>query len=226
MHAQGKNEPAKDRRARRCASCPFWWTFLACGCCLVALGCAGDIRRPGGDPLFGGAPPLPNGSKAPPPANQSAAAGPLPALPAPNATASTAALASGPAAPVDGRHDLQIGDSRPQPPGQTWSGPPAAGNTVLQPPQPALIPTASQSVAPAFAPASTARLTSYEQARGQLQARNVAWFRLETGDQGSYKFSCSIPNRQNPNLSRTYEAQGPTELAAIQVVLEQIDKER
>jgi hypothetical protein len=69
-------------------------------------------------------------------------------------------------------------------------------------------------------------LTSYEQARAQLQARNVAWFRLETGEPSGYKFSCSIPNRQNRNLSRTFEAQAQTELAAIQAVLEQIDKEQ
>jgi hypothetical protein len=58
-------------------------------------------------------------------------------------------------------------------------------------------------------------------------ARGITWFRLETADDaGGYKFSCSIPNRQNRLINRTYEAQAPSELAAIQAVLDQIDKER
>jgi hypothetical protein len=89
-----------------------------------------------------------------------------------------------------------------------------------------LIPPAPHGAAPALAPAAATRLASYEQARAQLQARGVTWFRLETSDQGGYQFSCSIPNRQNKNLSRNYETQAQTELAAIQAALEQIDKEQ
>jgi hypothetical protein len=41
---------------------------------------------------------------------------------------------------------------------------------------------------------------------------------------GEWQFSCSIPNRQNPNVNRQYRATAATELAAIQAVLDQIDK--
>jgi hypothetical protein len=69
-------------------------------------------------------------------------------------------------------------------------------------------------------------LASYEQAKALLQARGVSWFRLETTDQGGYKFSCSIPNPQNRNLHHTFEAEAQTELAAIQAVLDRIDREK
>jgi hypothetical protein len=228
MQAQGKNQPRADWQPYRPRSCPFWWLSLSCGLCLIPLGCAGPNRTSSGDPLFGGAPPLSNGAKTAPASNQRAATGPVPALPAPNATASNAALASGTVQPVDGRHDLQIGDSRPPPAGPAWAGQPASGNTVLQPPQPAplLNPTTTRGAAPAFTPAVPARLASYEQAKAQLQSRGVTWFRLETGEQGGFTFSCSIPNRQNRNINHTFEAQAQTELAAIQAVLEQIDKEQ
>jgi hypothetical protein len=71
-----------------------------------------------------------------------------------------------------------------------------------------------------------ARLDTFEQARAQLETRGISWYRLETGDSGTYKFSCSVPNRQNRMVSRTYEAQAGSELAAIQAVLDQIDRER
>jgi len=49
---------------------------------------------------------------------------------------------------------------------------------------------------------------TYEGAQAQLTARGVTWQRLETwGDQGDWKFTCSIPNKQNPYISRTYEAE-------------------
>jgi hypothetical protein len=70
------------------------------------------------------------------------------------------------------------------------------------------------------------RLASFEQAKAQLSARGISWYRLETGESGAYKFSCSIPNPQNRMISRTHEAQAPSELAAIQAVLDQIDRER
>jgi hypothetical protein len=55
----------------------------------------------------------------------------------------------------------------------------------------------------------------------------VTWQRLETtGAQGEWQFSCSLPNRQNPSISHTYQAQGHDPLAAIKAVLEQIDREQ
>ena len=227
MQGQDKNQPMGGGRSQGARSCPFWWVALACGCCFVGPGCAGGPQRSAGDPLVGGASPLPAGAKAAAAANQTASTGPVPAVPAPNSTASTAALASGAVAPADSQHNLQIGDARPPAAGSTWSGPPTAGSTVLQPPQPALIPAASRgAAAPASSAAPGTRLTSYEQARAQLQARGVTWFRLETIDPAGFQFSCSVPNRQNRNISRTYEAQASTELGAIQAAIEQIDKEQ
>jgi hypothetical protein len=83
-----------------------------------------------------------------------------------------------------------------------------------------------RSVTPVQAVANGARLGSFEQARAQLDARGINWYRLETGDPGMFKFSCSVPNRQNRTLSRTYEGQASTEIAAIQAVLDQIDRDR
>jgi hypothetical protein len=59
-----------------------------------------------------------------------------------------------------------------------------------------------------------------------LQARGVKWRRLETvGERNESQFSCSIPNPQNPYISRTYEARAATDIAAIQAVLDQIDRD-
>ncbi len=76
-------------------------------------------------------------------------------------------------------------------------------------------------------PTGNSQVITYEQAQERLAARGVAWQRLETGgEQGEWKFSCSIPNRQNPNVSRTYEARACDFLTAIRAVLDQIDKEQ
>jgi hypothetical protein len=54
----------------------------------------------------------------------------------------------------------------------------------------------------------------------------VLWQRLEmTGDNAGWKYSCSLPNRQNPKLRRTYEAKAGDPVAAIRAVLDQLDKE-
>src|ERR1700687_1581570 len=65
---------------------------------------------------------------------------------------------------------------------------------------------------------------TYEQAQASLTARGVTWQRLETwGDQGDWKFTCSIPNRQNAYISRTYEAEAHDPLSAVRGVLDQLD---
>jgi hypothetical protein len=70
---------------------------------------------------------------------------------------------------------------------------------------------------------------AYAQAQEMLRAHGVTWQRLETwGEGGEWKFSCSIPNPQNPSIRRNYEFRAPGEygLAAIRAVLEQIERER
>ena len=69
----------------------------------------------------------------------------------------------------------------------------------------------------------TASMT-YEQAKAILTARGVTWQRLETwGDAGEWKFSCAIPNPQNPNIRRTYEATARDDLSALRAVIDQMN---
>jgi hypothetical protein len=180
---------------------------------LVALlaGCAGDYRGPG-DPLFGGYTPHPGQAAALP-------AGPLPPLPAPSSTASNAALASIPFRPVDGAHDLRIGS-----PGNAPAIPVAGPQSN---PQAEFTPVGPSSPRPGLGNSDGSKLTTYDQAQARLSALGVTWQRLETqGTPAEWQFSCSIPNRQNPSIRRTYQAQGHDSLAAIQAVLEQIDREQ
>ena len=68
---------------------------------------------------------------------------------------------------------------------------------------------------------------SLEQAQARLAGRGVRWQRLEMApDQRNWQFSCSIPSRRNPNISRTYEAQGATPANAVQAVLDQLDRDQ
>lgn len=70
-------------------------------------------------------------------------------------------------------------------------------------------------------------IATFEQAQVVLASHGVKWQRLETwGDRGEWKFSCSIPNRQNAFISRTYEGRAPDSLSAVRAVLNQIDQEK
>ena len=209
---------------------------------LVALGgalsgCAGDRRAAAGDPLLGGAPPgVANPQAAAPPSNPTPvasapnlAAPAVPPLPPINPTSSNAALASGGPPPLDGGRDLRIGD--PHAAGGTagWSAPPGAA-PVSTPPGPPPVQPASQQrpvYAGNFAPMASARIVSYEQSQAYLASRGVNWQRLETfGDQGEWKFSCSVPNPQNRNISRTYEGKAHDYLSAIRVVIDQMSHDQ
>jgi hypothetical protein len=175
---------------------------VVCYSMTFLTGCSGDFRGPA-DPLLGNYTPGPGQAAALPP-------GPLPPLPAPSSTASNAALASHPFRPLDGSHDLRI-PSRGAPPN------PQAEFTPVNRPSP--IPTLSHGIG--------AETNTYEQAQARITALGPTWQRLESqGNPAEWQFSCSIPNRQNPSISRTYQAQGQTALAAMQAVLEQIDREQ
>jgi hypothetical protein len=135
-------------------------------------------------------------------------------------TASNAALASGGSPkPLPGGTDLRI--AGPNTPG-TWQG--QATGAVLQAPQPAQASAQPVSSVRGVSPAGP-RVTSYEQAMALLVAKGVKWRRLETIDQNQSQFSCSIPNPQNPFISRTYEARAASDLEAIQAVIDQISKD-
>jgi hypothetical protein len=81
--------------------------------------------------------------------------------------------------------------------------------------------------APNVAYTTGLRADSYQQLQDALTARGVTWQRLETiGDTGEWKFNCSVPNRQTPNLNRRNVARRRTDLDAIRAVLEQIDRDQ
>jgi hypothetical protein len=66
---------------------------------------------------------------------------------------------------------------------------------------------------------------TYEELQQELKKRGVTWQGQETTDQG-VKFTCSIADPQNPNRQRVFEAVGPDYVAAIQLVLQQIDRQK
>jgi hypothetical protein len=59
-----------------------------------------------------------------------------------------------------------------------------------------------------------------------LQARGVTWYRLETAaDSGEVRFSCFVPNANNPNIRRMYEARARDPRSAMIAILTQMDQE-
>ncbi len=179
--------------------------LLLSSCLILLFGCTGDNRREA-DPLLGA--PI---------------AGPA-ALPPPSSSGSTAALAAGPSQsrPPESRSGLQIGNATP-PTALVNSGP---SPPALRPPEPTgrltsnPIPTTGSTL-----PAAP-HLASYEQAQVALLGKGVKWQQLQmAGDPGEWSFSCSLPDRQNPSISRTYTGKGPNYLAAMQAVLDQMERE-
>jgi hypothetical protein len=202
----------------------------------LSAGCNG-VQKPQVDPLFGNVKPQPGLNST---GVNSTSANSVPPLPGPTSTGSTAALASVNPRSLDGSHDLRITD-----PGQTGNGTmgpianstpnpvaPAPGvGTQLQQPLTGFVPASRQPVVgvnPAVDPARPANgHLTYEGAQAQLTARGVTWQRLESwGDQGDWKFTCSVPNRQNAYISRTYEAEAHDPLSAVRGVLDQIDHDQ
>jgi len=188
--------------------------------CGLLAGCAG-VGNTANDPLYGpSAPPLASGRTA----VQAGGPGTVPPLPAPNAATSAAALAGGRLQPLNVNQDLRIG--RPNSDG--WRGPGAQAGAILR--QPEVVgdtPSRSKETpAVGITLAGGTRGLSMEQVLAQLKDRGVSFYRLETGDNGEYRFSCSIPDRQNPNIQHRYESQAREPAAALRAVLEQIEKGR
>jgi hypothetical protein len=220
---------------------PPTWSFaqllpLACGASLV-IGCAGDNRSTY-DPLIGGTPAGQRAPMAPPPvptpvAAASSSSAALPPLPVARSSTSPAALAGGTGQSLDGSHDpLRIGD--PQPGGGAWKG--SQTGVVLNRPEPAVDAAPRSNLPPLPGPPPTipgyaltagARTMTYEQGQALLSARGVKVQRLEsTGENNEWRFTCAVPNRQNPQISRTYEARAADPVAAVRAMLDQLDKEQ
>jgi hypothetical protein len=168
-------------------------------------------------------------------------------LPAPSGAIAPAALAAGVVPSPDSRGSIRIPDSPipavtpgPNPTADAggWRGQGTPASVTLRTPEPTGDPGARGGAPPAAVPpaagspnvtpvAVAAGRGEYEQLQEMLAKRGVNWQRLETwGTGGEWKFTCSIPNAQNPSVSRMYEgtAGGRNGLAAVQAVLEQIDR--
>jgi hypothetical protein len=196
---------------------------IALGFIALMIGSAGcnSVHKPQTDPLFGNVKPQPG--------LNSTNASPVPPLPGPTSTGSTAALASVNPRPVDATHDLRLTDPMPN-----TMGPAPGPGTQLQPPTTGFVPASRQpnptpgadATGRPNAPLATGSMT-YEEAQARLTARGVTWQRLESwGDKGDWKFTCSIPNRQNQYISRTYEAEAHDPLSAVRGVLDQLDHDQ
>jgi hypothetical protein len=201
------------------------WSFV-----LWLLGCAGG-NNVQGDPLLGV---KPQSSAATQPTGAAAGAtASVPPLPAPAPSTSPAALTSGRVQPLDATHDLRIGS----PAGDNWKAQGTQVGATLRRPEPLaegaarpveVVPPRPGDVADRNVTLTGGpRTASFEQNLAQLLARGVNWYHLETvSDNGEVKFECFIPNRQNPNIRRHYEARAADAGGATRAVLEQIDKDR
>jgi len=206
---------------------------LALGFILLALGlpaCNTPNRATTGDPLFGSPPPR---KTAEGPATPGAAVTVLPPVATPNNGTSTAALASGQPRQYDPDKDLRIASQGTNAGIQGWAGPtnptqPVTGAT-LHGPEPVVTPATQPAAIPvnnSVIPAGD-RLNAFEQAQSKLKARGALWQRLEvSGTDDNWSFACSVPNRQDPKKHRTYEAHARDYVAAMQAVIDQIDKDQ
>jgi hypothetical protein len=159
--------------------------------------------------------------------------GPITPVSTPSSPTSNAALAAGVPRPFD--NDLRIGNPRSNPATGGWAGQGAAtggelSGAVLRRPEPAgTEPVSQRGPTPVSSggPVSGSPATTYEQLQAQLAALGVLWQRQELNSEtGEWKFSCLVPNRQNPKVRRMYEARARDYLATVRSVLEQIEKEQ
>jgi hypothetical protein len=148
------------------------------------------------------------------------------------------ALASGNLTPPDPNADLRIPNagsglaSRVQAQGGTGiilSGPQplddgqGRARAVTPVPVPAV-----QGGGGGFVPASsTAQNTAQADLEARVRGAGATWTRLDSWvDKGQYKYTCRIPDRQNPQNLKVFEATASDPIAAMQVVLDQIQRKR
>jgi hypothetical protein len=215
------------------------------------LGLAGCVHRPGGtgsagggaavapapsvaefDPLLGGPPLRAAAPSATPTSGDKGAGAALPA--APNPTASTAALAAGPA--KDKSRDKDADPRLSGSPAPEWRGQGArTGGTVLHDPEPLAgaehaegrqtttvhPPVLDRAVTPAEA---VSTVDSYQEAQRLLAAYGVTYQSLRTvGEAGEWEFSCEAPlDAKTSHPVRAVKA-GENGLAAIRAALQQLE---
>jgi hypothetical protein len=134
---------------------------------------------------------------------------------------------------MDSGRDLRIGSPRGGSGSDAWAGQAVAttggGGAVLQRPEMAVEPASRTEPGPAASPTSLGNsgALTYEQLQAQLQARGVLYQQSTyVKETGQYEFRCSLPNRQNPRIRRTYIGKGGDAPSAMRAVLEQIDREQ
>jgi hypothetical protein len=205
--------------------------FMTCVFCLACLaGCNLFHRTTSSnpDPLLGG-PSAPTPAKT----NSQPSATPVTVLPpmaAPRFSSSPAALAAGTAGSSDSP-ELRI--SNPGPASDSWAGRDASARAAgaalrgIQPAGDSARPPDNQAGATSVSLPS-AQVTTYEQARDILASRGDIVQRPPERDPttGLWKFSCSLPNRQDPSRHRTYVATAADSMGAVRAVLEQVEREK
>lgn len=202
---------------------PIWTSFRyylpLVGLLLAfAPGCQNGRRMSNNDPYFGG-----NGDR-PPPAGLTSAprTGEVPPIPPANSTTSPAALTQGSIEPTDRRTPAD---------GVVLRGPRGKDSRDSRPPAPpAETPGAQGTTTPIGGTANASPISavdSYEALQQKLLARGVVWQQLKMVDRDEWQFNCAIPNPNQPNVRRNYEARaaGANGTAAIRLVLEKIDQE-
>jgi len=222
-------QDSKSRQVRVVRSaCAFWLLALA-------MGCSGGNNNLQPDPLTGNQLPVPVAGVAAQPAApaKSDPAAPLPALAAPNAAVSTAALAAATTPQPDGKPDVRIGP----PPAAKLAGATAvssggetSGPVTLKQPQPASGPADSSpltrlgSVSPLPAAGGDAE---WDRLFQRLKDLGMNGFRLELDrDTSLWRCTCSIPDRRNPRLKQNYSATGAAApVAALRAVVEEVERD-
>jgi hypothetical protein len=218
-------QASKYRRARAVQS--------VCACCLLALaGCAGGSNGQG-DPLLGNQQPVPvvGAGAAVPVTPKTEPAGPLPTLAAPNASVSTAALATASVPQLDSKSDSRIDP----PPAAKLTGAAAVG-TGRENPSPVMLRAPESTGSPADVSPLTRldNVSAVPVAGGdgqwsalvkRLQDRGMTAFRLEMQRDGVWRCICSIPDRRNPSLKQTYNTSAADPLAALRAVVEEVERE-
>lgn len=196
------------------------------------------------DPLYGAVAPPVDARPLPGTNTSGVASGPTGTLGTPTSmnqplaqptSVSPAVLATGSYPPLAGGQDLRIGQppatggNRVLPRNQT---PPGVIAVVTADPDfgkpreavPGVTPLDDSGRGPAPPPGSA--VGGLESALQSVAAMNPKWHKLENAGSGVWRFTCSIPDRQEPSKSRNYEAEGATALAAVQNVLDRANRDR
>jgi hypothetical protein len=227
------------------------WQAITVVFSIIITGCAGTKSGTkaggGGDPLFGSTNvtpvnPVPlatNPAVSPPPNSGTLGAPTSNSQPMAQPTyASPAVLATGSYPALPGGQDLRIGTAPPPqtgnrvlPKNQTPPGvmavvtaDPDYGKPKDVPAPPGVVPldaSGNRTINP-----STASTSGLDQALSNVNSMSPKWQKLEQLGVEGWRFTCSIPDRNEPNKSRTFEGEGVSALAAVHSVLERVRQER